>query len=252
MRRAPRPGAPLAARGIHLQHHDNAHDPARDLKAATGALYRSCHARTLDTTAVRAQTRPAPPAARDAGVPHRPRRLLAFPHTRDSAGVYVLPSPPNVCVCRTRRHHFHHLLRAQRVRWPIPIAGAAFIASSRAKCVSSKYRSPPSTRAPGASSVRHAPPPACAAPVAAAPHRPCRGYHLPASRQRVQRLTILRSKSAPIRQRGTTRSLTTRSLAASATSVPRRPGHLHRLPRAASILCAHAALRSKPRPAAHR
>ncbi|KAJ7919780.1 hypothetical protein B0H13DRAFT_2320070 [Mycena leptocephala] len=48
--------------------------------------------------------------------------------------------------------------RAQRTRWSFPIT--AFIASSRVKCVSSKYHSLQSTRAPGASSTRHAPPPA--------------------------------------------------------------------------------------------
>jgi hypothetical protein len=35
-------------------------------------------------------------------------------------------------------HHLHHLLCAQCTQWSFPIAGAAFIASSRAKCVSSK------------------------------------------------------------------------------------------------------------------
>ncbi|KAJ7686751.1 hypothetical protein B0H14DRAFT_904326 [Mycena olivaceomarginata] len=74
------------------------------------------------------------------------------------------------CTCRTPQHH---LLRA---RWSFPTAGAAFIASSRAKCVSSKYHSPRPTRTPGASSTRHAPLLARAA-ATAAPHRPRHGCH---------------------------------------------------------------------------
>jgi hypothetical protein len=50
----------------------------------------------------------------------------------------VLPSPPDAWACRTLWHHLHHLLRAQGAQWSFPIAGTAFIASSRAKCVSNK------------------------------------------------------------------------------------------------------------------
>ncbi|KAJ7848850.1 hypothetical protein B0H14DRAFT_2766956, partial [Mycena olivaceomarginata] len=48
----------------------------------------------------------------------------------------VLPSPPGACACCTPWYHLHHLLRAQCAQLSFPIAGAAFIASSRAKCVS--------------------------------------------------------------------------------------------------------------------
>ncbi|KAJ7804322.1 hypothetical protein B0H14DRAFT_3883504 [Mycena olivaceomarginata] len=86
---------------------------------------------------------PATRAARDAGVPRRPRRLVAFPHTVTLQQCTAVAA----CACRTPQHHFHHLLRA---RWSFPTAGAAFIASSHAKCVSSKYHYPRSTRAQGA------------------------------------------------------------------------------------------------------
>ncbi|KAJ7838808.1 hypothetical protein B0H14DRAFT_2788784, partial [Mycena olivaceomarginata] len=50
----------------------------------------------------------------------------------------VLPSPPDSWARRTPWHHLHHLLRAQCAQWSFSIAGAAFIASSRDKCLSNK------------------------------------------------------------------------------------------------------------------
>jgi hypothetical protein len=44
--------------------------------------------------------------------------------------------------CRTSLRRLHRFLRAQRARQSVPTACAAFIASSRAMCVSSKYHSP--------------------------------------------------------------------------------------------------------------
>ncbi|KAJ7883346.1 hypothetical protein B0H13DRAFT_921192 [Mycena leptocephala] len=120
--------------------------------------------------------------------------------------------------------------RAQRTRWSFPIT--AFIASSRVKCVSSKYHSPIHTRA-GASSTRHAPPPAYAA-VTAAPHRPHRGYRLPARRHRGQRLTI------PLEARSCPAPGVRRAASPSAQQVQRT---FPIVPRAAPTLCADTGLR---------
>ncbi|KAJ7812981.1 hypothetical protein B0H14DRAFT_3751489 [Mycena olivaceomarginata] len=94
------------------------------------------------------------------------------------------------CACLTLQQHLHHLLRA---RWSFPTPGAAFIASSRAKCVSSQHHSPRSTRAQGA----------CM-------HDPLRAQHL----QRplpIPRVTVFTSLPAATLLSGT--GSTTRSIA---------------------------------------
>ncbi|KAJ7351200.1 hypothetical protein DFH08DRAFT_1078337 [Mycena albidolilacea] len=173
----------------------------------------------------------------------RPHRLVAFPHTVTLQQCTAVAA----CACRTPQHHLHHLLRA---RWLFPTAGAPFIASSRTKCVSSKYHSPRSTRTPGASSTRHAPPLARAA-ATATPHRPRPGCHLPARCYPVQRFTILCSKPAPVRHR---EYYAQHRLSAQQVQrvFPVAPAAFIASPCAATILCTHAALHSKPWPAAHR
>ncbi|KAJ7860666.1 hypothetical protein B0H14DRAFT_3863671 [Mycena olivaceomarginata] len=137
--------------GGYLQHHDSARDPPQG-RSTVPSTPTGSTPRRRET-----QARPALPAARaarDAGVPRRRRRLVAFPHT------VTLPQ----CTAVTDRHLRlpyspappHPLLRAQRVRWSLRIAGTAFIASLRAKCISNKYHSPRSTRAQGA--CMHDPP----------------------------------------------------------------------------------------------
>ncbi|KAJ7759825.1 hypothetical protein B0H14DRAFT_383650 [Mycena olivaceomarginata] len=126
LRRAPRPARPLAARGtIAIRHR-------RALPFLPCPRARHHAGTNTDPTAL-----PATRAARDAGVP----RFVAFPHTVTLQQCTAVAA----CACRTPQHHLHHLLRARR---SFPTAGAAFIASSRVKSVSSKYYSPQSTRTP--------------------------------------------------------------------------------------------------------
>ncbi|KAJ7871789.1 hypothetical protein B0H13DRAFT_1031660 [Mycena leptocephala] len=128
--------------------------------------------------------------------------------------------------------------RAQRTRWSFPIT--AFIASSRVKCVSSKYQH--ARWVPPQQGTHH--PPAYAA-VTAAPHRPHRGYRLPARCHRGQRLTIpLEASSCPAPG---VRRAASPERAASATSVPRRPRRLHRQTSA----CRAPRTRRAPPPACH-
>jgi hypothetical protein len=119
--------------GDHLQHHDSARDPPQDLDLATDALYRS--ATPSRSTRCRREPKSDPLHAilafLAAHVPSSPSRT---PWLFGS----VLPSPPDACACRTPWHQLHHLLRAQYAQWSFLIAGTAFIASSRAKCVSNK------------------------------------------------------------------------------------------------------------------
>ncbi|KAJ7240946.1 hypothetical protein C8J57DRAFT_1726925 [Mycena rebaudengoi] len=159
-------------------------------------------------------------------------------------------SPPSACACLTPCHHLHHLLRAQRAPSSFPIAVAAFIASSRAECVSCKYHSPRSTRAPGASSTRRAPPPraqhlrlplriACAAVITSPPAAT------------LSSAPLLCSKPAPVQHRQYDAQHR-----CSAQQVQQAFPSAHAAfiasPCAAPILCAHAALRSKPHPTTHR
>ncbi|KAJ6522412.1 hypothetical protein B0H19DRAFT_1277416 [Mycena capillaripes] len=103
---------------------------ARAIRATT---WKSLHARCSVPDAV------GRPYARDRPGTHPSPSLHHQPHLG-------LSSPPDACACGTPRHHLHNVLRAQRARWSFPIAGAAFTASSRAKCVSNKCQSPGSMR----------------------------------------------------------------------------------------------------------
>ncbi|KAJ7813007.1 hypothetical protein B0H14DRAFT_1449736 [Mycena olivaceomarginata] len=100
LRRAPRPARPLAARGIICST-----TTARAIRHRRALPFLPCararhHAGTnTDPTAL-----PGTRAARDAGVPRRPRRLVAFPHTVTlQHGTAVA-----ACACRTPQHHLHH------------------------------------------------------------------------------------------------------------------------------------------------
>ncbi|KAJ7812991.1 hypothetical protein B0H14DRAFT_1449573 [Mycena olivaceomarginata] len=167
-----------------------------------------------------------------------PRRLIAFPHTVTLQQCTAVAA----CACRTLQHHLHHLLRA---RWSFPTAGAVFIASSRAKCVSSSTTLPDpharrarpqhGTHHPSRAQQRQPLPIARAPVVAPHPSPPCPAPHHPPLEASSCLAPGVRRAASPER-------------ATSATSASRRPC---RLPCAATILCAHAALRSKPRPAAH-
>ncbi|KAJ7351209.1 hypothetical protein DFH08DRAFT_1078342 [Mycena albidolilacea] len=225
--------------GDHLKHHDSVRDPpqARSTVPAT----RSCH--PTGSTPHRYEHRSDPATSYTRSTrrwrSRRPHRLVAFPHTVTLQQCTAVAA----CACRTPQHHLHHLLRA---RWLFPTAGAPFIASSRTKCVSSKYHSPRSTRTPGA---------------------PQHGTHHPSRAQQRQPLPIAR---APVVSPPPVATVSSSSLS-SAPVRPREYDAQHRRtaqqvqrafpvaraafiasPRAATILCAHAALRSKPRPAAHR
>ncbi|KAJ7746235.1 hypothetical protein B0H14DRAFT_456235 [Mycena olivaceomarginata] len=143
-------------------------------------------------------------------------------------------APPDACAYITPCHHLHHLLRAQRARSSFPIAVAAFIASSRAGWVSCKIHTRAgrilnmartTTRVRSTCGPR--PPPPCLAPhyffskPAPVQYREYDAQHR-RSAQQVQR-------AFPFAHAAFIVSLC-----------------------AAPILCAHAALRSKPRPATHR
>ncbi|KAJ7312843.1 hypothetical protein DFH08DRAFT_433935 [Mycena albidolilacea] len=160
--------APLAARGTICST-----TRARASRPTTWSRHR--HARMflpLDTAPMRIQARPAPPAACDAGLV-----AAAFLHTVVQQHTAVTLC---ACACRTPLRRLRRFLRAQRARQSVPTACAAFIASSRIYVRLQQVSLSPTMGAPGASITRHARPPAGAAPAAAAPYRPCRGYHLPA------------------------------------------------------------------------
>ncbi|KAJ7797698.1 hypothetical protein B0H14DRAFT_50637 [Mycena olivaceomarginata] len=113
--------APLAARGTICS-------TTRARASRPHGLEPHRHARMfrpLDTTPMRIQTRPAPPAA----MRLRPRSAR-LPAHRGSAAY-----------CRTPLRRLRRFLRARRARQSVPTACAAFVASSRAMCVSSKYHS---------------------------------------------------------------------------------------------------------------
>ncbi|KAJ7688770.1 hypothetical protein B0H14DRAFT_3533109 [Mycena olivaceomarginata] len=218
--------------------------PRQRARSATGALYRPCHAHRLDTTSVRTQIRPRYQL-------HAQHTTLAFlaayvarrlPVYCDSSAVYCCrrlrllcspapPSPPpaRAMVVPHSRHRFYRLPQV---------------------CLQHTYHSPRSTRTPGASSARHAPPLARAA-ATAAPHRPRPGCHPPTRRHHVQLLTILHSKPAPVRHREYD-AQHRRSAQQVQRVFPVARAAFVASPCAATILCAHAALSSKPRPAAHR
>ncbi|KAF8173994.1 hypothetical protein K438DRAFT_126846 [Mycena galopus ATCC 62051] len=161
----------------------------------------------------------------------------------------VPPSPLEVCTCRAPRHH-HHILRLQCTPWPFPITSAAFIA----KRVSSKQDSPYPRACFRAFPTRHRllVPPTCSAYGATIPHRPHRVDRLPARHHRIQRLTTLRSKPAPVRHPKHSVGHH-RSAQQVRRAFPTPFAAFIASPRAAPTLCADAGLRSKSRPlAAHR
>ncbi|KAJ7835931.1 hypothetical protein B0H14DRAFT_1130115 [Mycena olivaceomarginata] len=162
--------------------------------------------------------------------PTSPRHLPARRELFSS----VLRSPLDTCTYRTPRYHPHHLARTM-------ITGAAFIASSRAKRVSSKYHSPhPHARRAHPQHGMH--------------HHP-RAQHLrqplPVTRATaitsppVASFTILRSKLAPVRYRGCDLSIV-RARSKCNVCFPSPTTALIPCPRIAPILCGHAGLYSKP------
>ncbi|KAJ7833255.1 hypothetical protein B0H14DRAFT_3710968 [Mycena olivaceomarginata] len=222
-------GSAARCPGGHLQHHDSARDPLRARSTVPATL--------TGSTPRRREHKPE--------LHYRPRAQHATPR-RPPAHGSVLPSPTDTCACRTPQHHLHRLLRAQRVRWSFPTAGTAFIASSRAEYISSKYHSPRSTRAQGA----------CM-------HDPSRAQHL---RQPlpIPRATVFislpaatvssASLSSALSQLLSGTGSTTRSIAevrskcnerSPSPTPPSSPG-------TAPIFSADARDRSKPWPAAHR
>ncbi|KAJ7812215.1 hypothetical protein B0H14DRAFT_3879749 [Mycena olivaceomarginata] len=199
--------------------------PASLERSIRRALYRSCHAHGLDTTPVRTQIRPryqlhaqhatlAFLAALVASSPSRTLTTFTTSCARDGRSPPPAPllSPP-----------------------PTPSASPASTtipdphARRALACTTSRVHSTCSSRSP------------LPAPRLSSPTR----------RHRVQLLTILRSKPAPVRHREydaqhrrSAQQLQRAFPVARAAFIPS--------PCAATILCAHAALRSKPRPAAHR
>ncbi|KAJ7863644.1 hypothetical protein B0H14DRAFT_3862797 [Mycena olivaceomarginata] len=157
----------------------------------------------------------------------------------------VLLSPPDACACGTPWHHLHYLLRAQCAQWSFPIAGAAFIASSRAKCVCNKSLSPIQTHAGRIINT------ARTTPLSAHPIGRAAAITFP----RAATMSNASLSSAQTQLLSDTGS-TTRSIAGARSKCnecSRRPCRLQRLPApGAGFLCAHAGLCYKPRPAAQR
>ncbi|KAJ7351239.1 hypothetical protein DFH08DRAFT_957566 [Mycena albidolilacea] len=220
MRRAPRPRA----------------------RSATGALYRSCHAHGLDTTPVRTQIRPRYQL-------HAQHAMLAFlaahvasspPAHCDSSAVYCCrrlrlpyspaPPPARAMVVPHRRRYFYHLLPRQVRLQQVPLSP---LHTHAGRILNTTHTTP---RARSSNSRSPSPAPRLSPPT---------------RRHRVQLLTILRSKPAPVRHReyDTQHRRSTQQVQ---RAFPVARAAFIASPCAATILCAHAALPSKPRPAAHR
>ncbi|KAJ7798057.1 hypothetical protein B0H14DRAFT_3886690 [Mycena olivaceomarginata] len=244
IRRAPRPAAPLAARGATY----NA-TTARAIRYRRALPFllppRARHHAGANTSPTALPAARAARAARDVGVPHRRRRLVAFPHTVTLHQCTAVtdrrlrlpyspapPSSPPACAARAMvvphpRRRFYRLLACQMHLQQVPL-------------------SPIHTRA-GRLYAR----PLCPAPAAAAPHPPRHSYHLPARRYRVQRLIILRSKPARVRHREYD-AQHRRSTQQVQCAFPVAHAAFTASPGTAPIFCADASDRSKPWPAAHR
>ncbi|KAJ7817025.1 hypothetical protein B0H14DRAFT_1389611 [Mycena olivaceomarginata] len=157
---------------------------------------------------------PATRAARDAGLPRRPRHLVALPQTVALQQCTAVAA----CACRTPQHHLHHLLPRAMV---VPHRRRRFIASSRAKCVSSKIPDPHARRALACTTPRvrstcssrsPSPAPRFSPPC---PPLPCPAPHYPPLQASSCPAPGVRRAASPER-------------ATSATRVSRRPHRLHR------------------------
>ncbi|KAJ7846836.1 hypothetical protein B0H14DRAFT_3867590 [Mycena olivaceomarginata] len=119
----------------------------QECRSLPGTIYSTTTAHAIrPTTWTSPQTRSAVSARPSCSTPRRPH-VASSPSRTPWLFSSVLPSLPDAWACRTPWHHPHHLLCAQCAQWSFPITGAAFIASSRAKCVCNKSLSPIYTHA---------------------------------------------------------------------------------------------------------